>query len=344
MAPPLSLSSMRRCPHCDAPLPGTSEACASCFRSTAVCGGFRLGDELGKGGLGTVYAAESESGQRAAVKVLPLSPLNPAAVHEVFRDSARLLATLQHPSLPRVLGVESHTQRSFLALERLDGGTLAQRVMAGERFIGPALRALLDDLLAVVQHLHDEEILHGDLTPRNVMFRANDRRPVLIDFDGIAAEGDARYPTLVVTPGYTAPEQRAGEVSVEADLYGVGATAYYAATGRSPNSLDRHNGRPDLGHVRADAVTKAVLAALLHLDPARRPRSAELAQRLLANEHEPLELPAAPPVVARTAARRPLVLTLVAAALAAVVGITVASQAASIRSAPSPASSVHSIH
>lgn len=345
MAQPLSVSKMRRCPHCDAPgcdapIDGGAAACVRCFHSTAVCGGYHLAEEIGHGGLGTVYAAESATGQRAAVKVLPLSPLNPAEVHAVFCDSARLLATLAHPSLPRVLGVESTLAstdtagrgRSFLALERLDGGTLAQRVMAGERFVAGPLRDLLRELLLVVQHLHDHDVLHGDLTPRNVMFRLGERRPVLIDFDGIAAEGEARFPTLVVTPGYTAPEQRAGEVSVEADLYGVGATAYYAATGRSPNSLDRHGGRPDLAHVRADAVTKAVLAALLHLDPSRRPRSAELALRLLDETHPPSELaPHTPAVtsvreVAPRTSRRPLVVTLVAAALAAVVGITMASQ------------------
>lgn len=361
MALPLSISKMRRCPHCDAPFgEALAAACARCFHGTAVCGGYHLAEEIGHGGLGTVYAAESATGQRAAVKVLPLSPLNPAEVHAVFCDSARLLATLAHPSLPRVLGVEStlvgqdarpetggpegRRGRSFLALERLDGGTLAQRVMAGERFVASALRDLLHALLSVVQHLHDHDVLHGDVTPRNVMFRLGEQRPVLIDFDGIAAEGDARFPTLVVTPGYTAPEQRAGEVSIEADLYGVGATAYYAATGRSPNSLDRHGGRPDLAHVRGDAVTKAVLAALLHLDPSRRPRSAELALRLLDEAAPPAELAPHTPSVksvreAPRTSRRPLVVTLVAAALAAVVGITMASQSThdGTPDAPAPA-------
>ncbi len=318
MVAPLSKPTMRICPHCDSLLGARAVACSACFRSTAVCGGFRLGEELGHGGLGTVFAAETDAGQPAAVKVLAESALNPAEVLRVFCDSARLLATLAHPGLPRVLGFEARDHRSFLALERLDGGTLAQQIMAGKRFVDADLHALLDELLAVVAHLHERAILHGDVTPRNVMFRAGEPRPVLIDFDGIAAEGVARSPTLVITPGYTAPEQRTGEVSVEADLYGIGATVYYAATGRSPNSLERHGGRPDLSRVRADAVTKAVIGALLHLDPARRPSSAAFARRLLAQPAvAEATITVAPP-------RRRVFATVAAAALAAAIGITVA--------------------
>jgi serine/threonine protein kinase len=193
----------------------------------------------------------------------------------------RLAAGFEHEGLPRVLGFERKGERSFLAMERLRGGTLGERVVAGTRVQGPAFEELLRRLLEAVGYLHERSFIHGDVTPRNVMFRtARDSRPVLIDLDGLCSPHEHGLPSLVMTPGYTAPEQKAGEVSIHSDLYGVGATMIYAATGRSPDQFLR-NGDVEVELPGISAQARALVQRLVDLDPKRRPKNARAALRML---------------------------------------------------------------
>lgn len=276
---PGSRADATTCPHCDASVePSTS--CRSCGRALAVCGGFRLGEELDRGGVARIFAASSDDGRSAAVKLMERTPLNPWPVHQLFARSARLLSGLSHVGLPRVLGFEKSPRRSFLAMERLCGGTLYRRVADGGKLDGAAVDALLRALLESAAYLHARGLVHGDITPRNVMFRsADDVRPVLVDFDGLCGHDEPGVASLVMTPGYTAPEQRAGTVSVASDLYGIGATLVFAATGRAPDQLSRIGARleVDLDGATLWPRTRRVLQRLVALEPAHRPTSAQAA-------------------------------------------------------------------
>jgi serine/threonine protein kinase len=294
-----------------------------------VCDGLHLGPELARGGMARVHAADSSDrhdGRDAVVKVLERSAVNTRRVHALFERSARIMAELAHPGVARVIGFERRGPRSFLAMERLRGGTLFERVKRGEPLQGPALDALLRALLEVVAHVHDRGYLHGDVTPGNVMFRRDDdTRPVLVDFDGVCAEGEGALESLVMTPGYSAPEQRVGEVGVATDLFGVGATVAFAATGKAPDRLARV-GRAmelDLGDARVSPRTRAVLQRLVALDPSQRPRRAREAL-------EALEAPAAARV--RTGSR--LLLAAVVVLIAST--IVAAATSAMAHRAPSP--------
>ena len=279
------------CPHCDARLDRGDRAgcapvaaCRQCGRTLSVCGGFSLGDEVGRGGVAVVREAHHQSGRDAVVKVLERTALNSWQVHQLFARSARLASSFTHEGLPRVLGFERSSERSFLAMERLRGGTLGDRVMAGARVRGPEFEELLRGLLEAVAYLHERSFVHGDITPRNVMFRtASDSQPVLIDLDGLCFPHERGLPSLVMTPGYTPPEQRAGAIGVESDLYGIGATMIYAATGQAPDGFLRAGDALDLDAPLAAAGREArvVVQRLLDLDPRRRPPSARAALRML---------------------------------------------------------------
>lgn len=277
------------CPHCDSgrearrggpPVP----SCTTCGRPVSVCGGFEVGDEVGRGGFATVREARHADGRDAVVKVLEKTAFNPWQVHQLFARSARLAAGFEHEGFPRVLGFERKDDRSFLAMERLRGGTLGERIVNGTRVHGPAFEELLRRLLEAVAYLHERSFLHGDVTPRNVMFRTErDSKPVLIDLDGLCSPHERGLPSLVMTPGYTAPEQQAGAVSAHSDLYGVGATMIYAATGRSPDQFLRHEESGDLD-VELPGVSPeahALVQRLVDLDPRRRPKNARVALRML---------------------------------------------------------------
>jgi serine/threonine protein kinase, bacterial len=311
------------CPHCDrgaragAPTP----TCGHCGKPVAVCGGFQVGDEVGRGGVAIVRAAKHADGRDAVIKVLERTAFNPWQVHQLFARSARLAQGFTHEGLPRILGFERRGDRSFLAMERLDGGTLSDRVVAGTRVQGAAFEELLRRLLEAAAYLHERSIVHGDLTPRNVMFRTTrDSSPVLIDLDGLCSPSERGLPSLVMTPGYTAPEHKVGEVSVQSDLYGIGATMIYASTGRSPDSFLRGGSTLDLD-VELPGVSRrarALVQRLVDLNPQRRPRSARAALRALRGSDPRL---------------RRLATTLLAAAviLAVFVTLAMATQASTIR-------------
>ncbi len=329
----MSRPSAMHCPHCDAHehelraergLAGGSARCRRCGRSLAVCNGFVLGREVGRGGVARVREALRSDGRDASppavVKVLERTAFNPWQVHQLFARSARLAQAFDHVGLPKVLGFERTGDRSFLAMEQLTGGTLSERVVARNFARGARFEALLRGLLEVAAYLHDRDYVHGDITPRNVMFRTEqDWQPVLIDLDGLCSPDEHGLPSLVMTPGYTAPEQKAGQVSEVTDLYGIGATMIYAATGRSPDQLDR------TGSDRALAVSlpdvspdvRMLVQRLVDLDPRRRPRSARAALRVLA----------------RRTRLRPALATLVAAAavLLFLLSVAVVTHAASLR-------------
>ncbi|MBI2394242.1 MAG: serine/threonine protein kinase [Deltaproteobacteria bacterium] len=282
---------MTSCPHCDAPRgdaprgdSAPAPGCRQCGRPMAVCGGFGLRAEVGRGGTARVRAAEHADGRTAVVKVLERNAFNTWKVHQLFARSARLAATFDNVGLPRVLGFERTGLRSFLAMERLNGGTLSDRVVARRFVTGAAFEDLLRKLLEVVAYLHDRSFMHGDVTPRNVMFRGErDSQPVLIDLDGLCSPDEHGLPSLVMTPGYTAPEQKAGYVGVAGDLYGVGATMIYAATGKPPDKLDRVGDRLELEVALpgVSAEARELIQRLVDLRPERRPRSARAALRML---------------------------------------------------------------
>lgn len=289
----MSQVSPMSCPHCDAPrpeLPAPASTCRQCGRPLSVCGGFGLGHEVGRGGVAKVREAVHVDGRTGVVKVLERTAFNPWQVHQLFARSARLASSFDHVGLPRVLGFERTGDRSFLAMERLRGGTLSERVVQRRFVTGPAFEELLRRLLEVVGYLHGRAFVHGDVTPRNVMFRTErDSQPVLIDLDGLCSPDEHGLPSLVMTPGYTAPEQKAGQVTEVSDLYGVGATMIYAATGHSPDQLDRSGADKELEVSLPDVSpeSRALVQRLVDLDPRRRPKSARAALRMLDKRARP---------------------------------------------------------
>src|SRR5262249_23058577 len=152
------------------------------------------------------------------------------------------------PALPKVYAFEQDDAgRLLLVREAFDGGTVEERILGEERRLEPRLvRHLLERLLGLFSYLQElvPPVLHRDVKPPNIMFRAaTDWEPVLVDFDSVALPDSRRSGlTIVGTPGYAAPEQFAGECSPASDLYGVGATMIFVVTHAEPDRLPRLEG------------------------------------------------------------------------------------------------------
>lgn len=207
-------------------------------------GPYRLIAEIGRGGMGTVYLAERVEGgfdQRVAVKLLKRG-MDSDAIVERFVTERRILASLEHPRIARLLdGGLAEDGRPYFAMEYVEGETLLS--WCDRRRLPLAGRLeLFERICRAVQHAHARLVLHRDLKPANILVTA-DGEPKLLDFsiakllaesggDEAAVTAAGRRP---MTPEYAAPEQVRGEpVTVATDVYSLGVILYELLTGWHP--------------------------------------------------------------------------------------------------------------
>ncbi|HET9610769.1 MAG TPA: serine/threonine-protein kinase [Acidimicrobiales bacterium] len=287
---------------------------------------------LGRGGMGVVDLARDADGNKVALKRLTLH----GSASEIARSRQRLLreATvlrkLHHPNVVRLLDVVDEGDEIVLVMPYMSGGSLAERVAQH----GPAPAAEVERqarrLAGALASAHRAGIVHRDIKPANVLF--DDRgEPCLADF-GVALSRDQSHGLTVAgmvvgTPAFMAPEQARGDaVSPATDVFSLGATLLFAATGGGPYG----QGDPGLLMVRAasgrvERVPKSLprslrslLRAMLEPRPERRPSAAELAG---ADGGAGAPVPAARPPGGRRAAAA--LGAVVATAAVAVAGVAV---------------------
>ncbi len=204
-------------------------------------GPWRLGNVLGRGGMGEVYEARHTDGSVAAVKVLRRDVLGDPSIVRRFADEVRTASALDSPHVVRVLDVGGEDAAlPYLAMERLEGDDLASVL----RHRGPLpLRDVVELVVQVCEGLavaHGAGIVHRDLKPQNLFLgRVGDRdRWTILDFGiakvglGVATDDTATGASLVGTPTYMAPELVRGEAfDGRVDLYALAAVVYRALTG-----------------------------------------------------------------------------------------------------------------
>ncbi|HEX2687717.1 MAG TPA: protein kinase [Kofleriaceae bacterium] len=214
-----------------------------------VANRFRLDKLLGAGASGRVFLAIDEvAGKTVAIKMFFAAGTRGGAVYERFVREARLASTLRHPSLVEVYDVS--VERGFLVMEYLPGGSLAQRLAAGERLTAVQVRRMALDLIAGLEAAHHRGVVHRDIKPANVFFDARGTAK-LGDF-GVAHLvdlGQTQTGGLIGTLAYMSPEQITGApISIAADLYALGVTLFEAVTGRlpflGPDFVAQHLGEP----------------------------------------------------------------------------------------------------
>lgn len=199
-----------------------------------VIPGYRILARAGQGGMATVFRAVQERLDRqVAIKVLGRIGSHHEAEERRFEREAKILARIVHPNVCAVYDFGRVDQVVYIALEWLDGGTLADRLERGLD-IGDALAILLQ-LARGLEVAHQAGIIHRDLKPPNVMMRGE--TPVLTDF-GIARDLGSTISTsglVIGTPAYMSPEQLQGQaVDARTDIYSLGAMLHELLTGRQP--------------------------------------------------------------------------------------------------------------
>jgi serine/threonine protein kinase len=221
-----------------------------------VLGGrFELIRHLGGGGMSEVYLAEQRSlGRLVALKVLKRHLGEQWVMNERFRREAKLLSSVDHPSVVRVIDFESNeTDGTVLVLEYAEGPTLEQTLASGP-FDAPRAMRVLKQLAEGLALIHDQGIIHRDIKPQNVILSptpAGGEQARLLDFGiarlielheskpgtGTSAKNDtlSGVGQAVGTPAYVAPEQAmAGAVTPRTDVYAFGVLAFRTLVGRLP--------------------------------------------------------------------------------------------------------------
>ncbi len=209
--------------------------------------------ELGEGGFGTTFLVRDHqmpSGRPCVVKQLKPLHQNPQIaeiVQQRFQREAAILEKVgEHDQVPRLYAYFSEAESFYLVEEYVVGDTLTQMVEKLGIQSEAVVRSFLADLLPVIAHVHQQQLVHRDIKPDNIIIRASDCKPVLIDFGAvketmgtiITTQGHSARSIVVGTPGYMPAEQLAGRPIYASDLYGLGLTAIYLLTGKMPQELD----------------------------------------------------------------------------------------------------------
>jgi serine/threonine protein kinase/Tol biopolymer transport system component len=231
---------------------------------------YRIIEKLGEGGMGVVYRAEDTNLNReVAIKVLPdIFSGDPERLAR-FEREAKLLASLNHPNIAAIHGLEEAGGKRFLVLELVEGETLAQRIAKGPLPIDEALE-VCRQIAEGLEAAHEKGIIHRDLKPANIKITPEGKVKILDfglakAFQGEAPVADAsKSPTLtdqMTRPGvilgtaaYMAPEQAKGKaVDKRADIWAFGCILFECIAGKRP--------------FEGETVTET-MAAILMRDPA----------------------------------------------------------------------------
>jgi len=201
-------------------------------------GGYQIAEEIGQGGVATVYRAHQPQLERwVAIKIMKTAEASGKEFLTRFRREAKAIAALRHPNILTIYDYGEEKGTAYIVMEYVAGGTLKTH-LAGEPMEWPDAATLILPLGRALEYAHSEGIVHRDVKPANILMARPDW-PLLADFGLVKLLGRQRGITQpgvsIGTPAYFSPEQAGGEeVDHRTDVYGLGIVLYELLTGRLP--------------------------------------------------------------------------------------------------------------
>lgn len=258
---------------------------------------YRLGTQLGHGGMGVVYQSMHPQLHRSvAVKILSASRASDAQSIARFQREMRAAGALDHVGIVRAVDAGVWQGTYYLVMEYVDGIDLSRLVRQNGPLGEADAAAIIMQAAEALQYAHDSQVIHRDIKPSNLMLTRDGMVKILdfglarLEHGGLTNHDATTAGRLVGTLDYLAPEQAEGKQPIDgrADLYGLGATLFKLLAGRPPHGSSHD--RPILQHLRRLTTTEAdslekirqdlkpelcrVVAKLLQRDPQQRPSSA----------------------------------------------------------------------
>jgi predicted Ser/Thr protein kinase len=201
----------------------------------ALAGRYSIDRELGRGGMGIVYLArEVHLDRMVAIKLLPPERAEDEQLRAGFLREARLAAKLSHPNIIPIHSVEERNGFVFYVMAFVDGETLTERVRTRGPLSGSDGARVLREAAWALAYAHTQDLVHRDVKPDNILLEGATQRVLIADF-GIAAAASDGGGAISGTPEFMSPEQvLGGRIDARSDIYGLGATAFFALSGRLP--------------------------------------------------------------------------------------------------------------
>ena len=213
---------------------------------------YQIIKELGSGGFATTYLAiDTLSIDNSKCVIKQLQPrFNSPSIWENAKErldtEGLVLQKLgQHEQIPQLLDHFAENEQFYLVLEFIDGEDFTQEVQ--KKLLNEVeVIQFLQEVLEILDFVHQQGLSHRDIKPRNLIRRSCDRKMILIDFGAVKEIGttilqsslrssrNTVYTQVIGTPGYMPPEQNNGKPVFSSDIYALGKTAIYALTGHSP--------------------------------------------------------------------------------------------------------------
>jgi hypothetical protein len=247
--------------------------------------GYRLIEELGRGGMGTVYRAEQVSLHRqVALKVLGSNLTRDPAFVARFVAEARAAAKLQHPNVVQVFDVDQDGDRYYISMELMHDGSLEDQLKQQGRLDVDRALQVVADAAAGLAYAESLGIVHRDIKPDNLMLDQHGQ--VKIADLGLASSTAEIEQKAIGTPHFMAPEQvLKKELDHRTDLYALGCTFYRLVTGKTPfrgqtvrdilRAQVKDEPEPaNKANPQVSAEVAAIIARLLQKDPAQRYQTA----------------------------------------------------------------------
>ena len=226
----------------------------------SLIGKYKILRLIGEGGMASVYEAEHEMlGTKVAIKVLnPILSAN-TQIKERFRNEAKLMASLDHPNITKVIDFNEQPHQLSIIMEFLNGEDLNDKIKRNGALSEKDTVEVFSQTLSAFQYAHEKGIVHRDIKPSNI-FILQDGRVKILDF-GIAklfGQGNemTQTGTQMGTPIYMSPEQVKGDKSIDhrSDIYSLGVTMFFFINGKPPYNSDTDS--------QFDIFTKIVYEAL----------------------------------------------------------------------------------
>ncbi|HET9372339.1 MAG TPA: serine/threonine-protein kinase, partial [Vicinamibacterales bacterium] len=217
-------------------------------------GSYEILGSLGAGGMGEVYrAVDTNLKRQVAIKMLPAAVATDAERLGRFQREAEMLAALNHPNIAHIFGLEKSGGTFALAMELVEGPTLADRIARGAVPPHEAI-AIARQMADALESAHEQGIIHRDLKPANIKVRGDGTVKVLdfglakaLDQDARRGNADSGQAVTVTSPAmtaagiilgtaaYMAPEQAKGRpVDARADIWAFGCVLFEMLVGRAP--------------------------------------------------------------------------------------------------------------
>jgi len=264
-------------------------------------GRYKIIEELGRGGFGITYKAESLDQLSISVYVVKqfkptLSNLRIGKASALFFREVEVLKSLKHNNIPVLFDSFKENDQLFLVQEYIDGFTLNNELNI--KWQESLVVQLLKDIFSTLAYVHEKEIVHRDIKPENLIRRSTDKEIVVIDFGGVKQNSDDQgsFGTVIGTQSYMSPEQQKGYITFSCDVYAVGIIAIEALSGsRMANSEIFKNIQEWINDLNISQVFKRILLKMTNDDYKNRYANAREALEAIANWDNEATTP--PPVI-----------------------------------------------